>query len=137
MGRKQTRETTMHLVYQLDITRDFSKGSMEVFLDNFGYDLLERQYIIDAYEKIVDNLEEIDKKIESNLQGWDIKRLAKVDLAILRIALYEIIFREDIPIEVSINEAIEMAKKYSNEDAFKFINGVLGGIVRSIENEVK
>ncbi|MFY9214211.1 MAG: transcription antitermination factor NusB, partial [Tissierellaceae bacterium] len=63
-----------------------------------------------------------------------IYRLAKVDLAVLRIAIYEILFRKDIPVEVSINEAIEIVKKYSNHDSFKFINGVLGGFVRSLEN---
>ena len=62
-------------------------------------------------------------------------RLAKVDLSTLRIAIYEILYREDIPIEVSINEAVETVKKFSNEDSFKFVNGVLGSFVRTIEKE--
>ena len=57
-----------------------------------------------------------------------------MDLSVLRIAIYEILYREDIPVEVSINEAIETVKKYSSEDSFKFVNGVLGGFVRSLDN---
>ena len=64
------------------------------------------------------------------MEGWELHRLAKIDLCILRIAIYEIIYREDIPIEVSINEAIEIGKTYSTDESSKFINGVLGGFVR-------
>ena len=62
-------------------------------------------------------------------------RLAKIDLAVLRIAVYEILYRKDIPVEVSINEAIEIVKKYSTEESFRFINGVLGGVVRNIDKK--
>lgn len=85
--------------------------------------------------KITENIEEIDNYIIANLEGWSINRLAKVDLSVLRLAIFEIMYRDDIPMEVSINEAIETVKKYSTDDAFKFINGVLGGFVRSIEKK--
>jgi N utilization substance protein B len=68
--------------------------------------------------------------IESNITGWAKERIAKVDLAILRLALYEIQFRDDIPDSVAINEAIELAKKYSTDESGGFVNGVLGKIIR-------
>ena len=96
---------------------------------------METLYINDSVSTIKEHLEEIDKHIQDNLEGWSIYRLAKVDLAVLRIAIYEILYREDIPVEVSINEAVETVKKYSTEDSFKFVNGVLGSFVRSIEKD--
>ncbi len=135
MGRKQAREGTMKLIYQMEVNDDFSEEALSLFFENFPFDQSEKEYIIDAYNKIKDNIEEIDNLIENTLEGWKINRLAKIDLSILRIALYEILYRNDIPVEVSINEAIETAKKYSSEDSYKFINGVLGSIVRTLDKD--
>lgn len=135
MGRKQAREGAMKLLFQMDSMNDYSKEEMEIFLSNFEFDQSETEYIRKAVEEICDNIEEIDNYIVSHLEGWSIYRLAKVDLAVLRIAIYEIIFRKDIPMEVSINEAIEIVKKYSSDESFKFINGVLGGFVRAFESK--
>lgn len=135
MGRKQAREGTMKLLYQMEVNEDFSEEAKKIYLENFIFDELEKEYILDAISKIINNLESIDSYVESNLEGWNINRVAKVDLAVLRIAIYEILYRKDIPVEVSINEAIETVKKYSTEDSFKFINGVLGGFVRSISDK--
>src|SRR5690606_40889476 len=102
MGRKQAREGTMKLIYQMEINDDYSEEALSLFFENFSFDQSEKEYIVDAYTKIKNNIETIDNHIESTLEGWKINRLAKIDLAILRIALYEILYREDIPIEVSI-----------------------------------
>lgn len=133
MGRKQAREGTMQVLFQMSLNNDYSDKALESYLDNFAFGELETEYIVDAIEKVVKNLEFIDSAIETNIQGWEINRLARVDLSILRIAIYEILYREDIPIQVSINEAIEISKKYSTEDSFRFVNGVLGGFVRSLD----
>ncbi len=135
MGRKQAREGAMKLLFQMELNKDFSDEALNVFLDNFTFDEMETKYIKESIYCIKENLDAIDNYIENNLEGWAIYRLAKVDLAVLRIAIYEILYRKDIPIEVSINEAIEIVKKFSNEDAFKFINGVLGGFVRSLDKD--
>ena len=132
MGRKQAREGAMKVLFQMDSMEDFTEESLEMFLTNFEYDEMETVYIKESVALIKEHLEDIDNHIKSNLEGWSIYRLAKVDLAVLRIAIYEILYRKDIPVEVSINEAIETVKKYSTEESFKFVNGVLGGFVRSI-----
>lgn len=133
MGRKKAREGTMQLLFQMASTEDYEEDNLEIYLNNFEFDEKEELYIKDAIFKIVENLSFIDENIEKHLEGWSIYRLAKVDLSVLRIAVYEILYRDDIPLEVSINEAIEITKKYSKEDSFKFVNGVLGGFVRDLE----
>lgn len=135
MGRKQAREGTMKLLYQMEINEDYSEEALSVYLENFSFDNQEKEYILDAMSSIKENIEIIDQYISENLEGWSINRLAKVDLSVLRIAIYEILYRKDIPLEVAINEAIETVKIYSGEESFKFINGVLGGFVRSLDKK--
>jgi N utilization substance protein B len=130
MGRKKTREALMQLIYQMDLNKNFSKEEVINFLDNFDLNENETDYLKESAYGVIDNLDNINELIEKYTQGWTLDRLPKVDLSILRIAFYEILYRDDIPVEVSINEAIEIAKKYSTPDAFKYINGVLGSFVR-------
>ena len=101
MSRKKARESAMSLIYQMDLNEDFSKESIKTYLENFEHSVAEEEYVKDASNKIMLNIEEIDEYINKNLTGWTIERLAKVDLSVLRVALYEILYREDIPIEVS------------------------------------
>ncbi len=134
MGRKQAREGTMQLLFQMELNEDYSEDAIKIYLENFSFDKLETEYILDAVSSIKVNFEEIDGYIENHLEGWKLDRLAKVDLSVLRIAIYEILYRKDIPMEVSINEAVETVKKYSSEESFKFVNGVLGSFVRNLDN---
>ena len=133
MSRKKARIGQMQLLYQMDLTNKFDIKEVELFLDNnFSFSDDEIEYINVAIPQLIDNIEEIDSVIEKNLEKWSFKRLAKVDRAILRIAVFEMLYREDIPEEVSINEAIEIAKVYGSLESQKFINGILGSIYRSI-----
>jgi N utilization substance protein B len=135
MGRKQAREGAMQLLFQMSSNEDFTKETLETFLENFSYDYGESDYIRTVVEGVMDKREEIDQSIKENLQGWSLERIARVDLATLRLAIFEIQFMEDIPVEVSINEAIEIAKKFSTDDSYKYVNGVLGGFVRSLNKD--
>lgn len=131
MGRKYARESAMKLLYQMEINSDFSEKALEIFFENFKFNEGETSYIKETVTTISNNLETIDEHIQNHIEGWDINRLATIDLSILRIAVYELLYRKDIPIQVSINEAIEIAKKFSTEESSRFINGILGGFVRS------
>lgn len=135
MSRKNAREGAMKLLYQMESNDDFSDEEVSLYLENFPFDEMEEKYIKESINEITKRLETIDSYIKYNLESWSIHRLAKVDLAVLRISIYEILYRKDIPVEVSINEAIEIVKKYSNNDSFKFINGVLGGFVKQINQD--
>ena len=82
-------------------------------------------YIINKFKNIVAKLEEIDTAISEVSKGWKVSRMAKVDLALIRLAVYEMKFEEDVPVKVAINEAIEIAKQYGSDDSPAFVNGVL------------
>lgn len=135
MGRKVARESTMKLLFQMDVNKDFSQSEIDRFLEHGEYSDDEQEYIRGAAEFVIGNIENIDNKIVEYAQGWKLNRFAKVDLAILRIAVYEVLDREDIPKEVSINEALEISKKYSTAESGKFINGILGSFVRALEKK--
>lgn len=132
--RKRTlsRELALQVLYQIDITSD----AYETSLNNFWLEYEEKAKIeeeiknfsSDLVKGVISNLEAIDKKIMRYAVNWELKRMAVVDRNILRLSCYELMFREDVPAKVSINEAIELAKKYSGVEAGKFINGILDKI---------
>lgn len=82
--------------------------------------------------KIEENTEAIDEVVEKNLKGWSIQRLPKVSLAVLRLAIGEMMFVDDVPAGVSVNEAVELIKKYGTTDDASFVNGVLGSVAKSL-----
>ena len=133
MGRIKAREGLMQLLFQIESNNEYAPDTKDIFFEVFEYSPSETKYIVDSLDTIIDNISIIDEYIEKNLTGWSINRIAKIDLSVLRIAIYEILFRKDIPAEVTINEAIEIVKKYSKEDSSKFVNGVLGSVLRSLE----
>ncbi len=130
MGRKEARIGLMQSLYAMDINQE-NVVEPEIIFEQHDLSEKDHQYIFKGIKVITNNMEEIDKIILNSLKGWSLNRLAKIDLAIMRIAVYEMKFRSDIPNEVAINEAVEIAKKFSTEDSYKFINGVLGNIVRT------
>ncbi|MCL2704922.1 MAG: transcription antitermination factor NusB [Spirochaetaceae bacterium] len=83
----------------------------------------------------IDNINEIDKKIKQHISNWDFKRIAKVDLAILRLSTYSLIFQKDIAANIVIDEAIDISKEYSSEESYRFINGVLDSIHKKINEK--
>ena len=131
MSRKRARIGAMQALFAMDINNDFSTDKLEVFMENNDFQGDEADYINRVVPDILDKLESVDETIEKNLKGWTMARLAKVDRQILRIAVYEFLYKDDIPKEVSINEAVEIARLYSSDEAPKFINGILGTIYRS------
>lgn len=128
MGRRASREAAMKLLYQLEFQKDDKKEQIELALEDESFTQKDKQYIEDIIEGVHSNVDLIDSIIENKATGWKIGRLSKIDLSILRIGIYEILKRNDIPYSVSVNEAVELAKKYSNEDAGAFVNGLLAKV---------
>jgi len=126
MRRRKAREYALQLLFQLDFT---GKSYTFQARDDFWSDKNEsgdvREFTEGLVKGTVDHIEEIDKVIEKVTENWAMKRMAAVDRNILRFAAYEIFFRKDIPSAVTINEALEIAKKYSSSEAASFLNGVL------------
>lgn len=136
MNRKQQREAVFHLLFESDFRRDETPEEIfAVWCEENGEP--ESGYIKDAYFGVHRNMDQIDATIERHSNGWRIGRLARVSRAIIRLCTYEMIFDSDVPNAVAINEAIELSKKYDDDKARSFINGVLGGIKTELEANAK
>ncbi|NLY43182.1 MAG: transcription antitermination factor NusB [Clostridiaceae bacterium] len=133
MGRRAAREKAFKLLYQIDIRKGDKDEIVDSFLGENDISPHDKEYVRDVVLGTMSNIEDIDNWIDNNLVGWKRNRISKVNLAILRLAIYEMLKREDIPVSVSINEAIELAKTYDGAEAGAFVNGVLGSISKKLE----
>lgn len=135
MSRKEAREFVMKYMYQMDINQEYSLDDLELLLEEEKVDLDDREFIEKSLNLLISNVDNLDTVIEHFLKGWTTNRIPRIDLAILRVAVNEINNLDDIPVGVSINEAVDMAKRYSTEESYRFINGVLGSYYRSLEDK--
>ena len=129
LTRKQAREQAFILIFEKCFRDETVDEILETAVEFREFETDE--YTVNTFKGVYENLETIDAKISANSQKWDIARISRVSLAILRLALYEILFIDEIPESVSANEAVELAKKYAAESDASFINGVLGAVIRS------
>ncbi len=134
MNRREAREEAFKLVFQITAQRDCYPEVVDRFAEENAAlkktDKKQFKYIVSAANSVFEKVEELDGIIAENLsKDWKVERLSKVSLAILRLAVYEIRYVEDIPNTVSVNEAVELAKVYDTDDAPAFINGVLAGVL--------
>lgn len=131
MDRRKARETVMELLFEREFNKDQSpeeglrlaEGSREFETD---------KYVERVYFGVLDHLEEVDALITARAIGWKTKRMTKVSLSVLRLATYEMKYCEDIPFTVSINEAVELTKKFDDDKAPAFVNGILNGIAEDL-----
>jgi len=127
MTRRELRENTFALLFRAEFhDSEEMKEQLELFEEEFQtLAEADRSYIQDKLSDILSKLEELDALINEVSSGWKTSRMGKVDLTLIRLAVYEIKFEEDIPLKVSINEAVELAKAYGTDDSGSFVNGVL------------
>jgi transcription antitermination protein NusB len=131
------------LAFQTLFSKDFNNNSIDELikfnwmddskLENFDNETLNFAKLL--VTGTIENLEEIDLSIKKHLKSWKFNRIVKVELAILRLSVYSLLYQKDIPSTVTINEAVDIAKDYGSDDAFRFINGILDGINKSKKNE--
>ena len=127
MKRTEQREHIFKLIFGADFNEESEQGTQtELYLEQIE-DATEKdmQYISQKAQKIIEKIDEIDTLINEHTTGWKTGRMNKVDLTILRLAVYEMKWDEDVPTGVAINEAVNLAKKYSSEDGASVVNGVL------------
>jgi N utilization substance protein B len=145
-NRRAARELLMRLIYQMSVTGDWSEEEEAAFLAENAAD--DRRDFVPAakvdkayFDKIIkivrDNRDAVDRAVANASDNWKIGRIAKVDLAIIRLAAAEILYADDIPAAVSINEAVDLAKRYGSDKSYEFVNGVLGRIVRNLPAEAE
>lgn len=138
MSRKTAREHAFRLLFSTQFQNESVDTMLERYLEaNPGVEPEEKDlnFIRTEVAGTLQHQQEINEEIEGALQDWKLSRLSHVDLAILQITVYEMRYEEEIPVSVSINEAVELAKKYSSDAAPAFINGVLGTIAGRPEDE--
>ncbi len=136
MNRKKSREVAMKIVFEGSInSRPFEEivEDAHFFNEDLDTNKLDMEYIKKIVTGVNDNYEEINAIIEENSENWKVNRISKTNLAILRVAIYEILFSEDVPAKVAINEAIELSKSYSDEKSIAFVNAILDKAYKSRE----
>lgn len=131
MKRTETREQAFRLIYSTEIQKNMDEEQKEIFIKESEIDSKDEvEYINTIFNGVKDNKEEIENYISENLkEKWTLDRIKKIDLAILKIAIYEIIYSK-LPYKVVINEAVELAKKYGDDSSKAFINGILASVVK-------
>jgi len=127
MNRTKAREFAFILLFEYKFQPDEIETILQDFIAEYN-PAQQEEYIRRVVQGVVSNLGEIDKKIDEVSTEWKVERISCVSLAVLRLATYEIVFCEDIPSVVAVNEAVSLAKKYDGEEAAPFVNGILGKI---------
>ena len=133
--RTELRVATFLILFLMDF---YPKEEMEEQVKDFfegedGFTEAERQYIGDKVISITEKLDEIDQVLDEYSIGWKVKRMSKVDLTILRLAYYEIKYDDKVPVSTAINEAVELAKNYGEENSASFVNGILAKAAKNNE----
>ena len=134
MKRSAAREEAFKLLYSLEIQKENLVEQLQMYFEN--EEITEREtidYISSVVKGIENNLSNIENKISDNLKkDWKIERISKINLVLLKLAIYEILYTE-VPYKVAINEAIEIAKKYGDDNSPNFVNGILASVVKESE----
>ena len=149
MSRKKAREIALHLVFEMGF-REFEAEEIltdrldESIMASIGGDIAlyagklsegQVSYIMQVVKGVASHLEELDAQIAANSKGWNLNRISRMTRAILRLALYEMKYVDDVPVGAAINEAVELAKTYESDESGAFINGILGTIGREMAGE--
>lgn len=132
MNRRKSREIATQLIFEMSINKEGYMEIIENFRENTedNIDEVDFGYVARVLRGIEENSEIINETISKYLVKWKLERLPKMNTAILKMATYEILFEEEIPSKVTVNEAIELAKKYGDDNAPSFINGVLNNLMK-------
>ena len=135
MKRSAAREEAFKLLYSLEIQKENLNEQLEMYFESEEITEQEiKDYISNTVKGIENNISEIEKRISENLKKeWKIDRISKINLVLLKLAIFEILYTET-PYKVAINEAIEIAKKYGDDNSPNFVNGILASIVKESEN---
>lgn len=149
MTRSNAREIVAHLIFEMNFTDDAAEQLVDAAMEPVYYDSLGKEteiyaerpnekqmaYIRQTVRGIQEKTEELDGYIAKYSVGWSVSRISKVARAILHVAMYEALYVEDVPVSSAINEAVELTRKYEDEDVVSFVNGILGSFAREMEQQ--
>lgn len=130
MNKSEIREEIFKLIYSLEVQKNESNEQIDVFLEDSEMSEKVKDDVKETVSKIIELSSDIENEIAKNLKSeWTIERISKINMSILKIAIYEIVYKK-LPYKISINEAVELAKKYGEDTSASFINGVLASVVK-------
>ena len=131
MNKSEIREEIFKLIYSLEVQKNESNEQIDVFLEDSEMSEKVKDDVKETVSKIIELSSDIENEIAKNLKSeWTIERISKINMSILKIAIYEIVYKK-LPYKISINEAVELAKKYGEDTSASFINGVLASVVKA------
>ena len=128
MGRREVREQVFKLLFRVEFNPREEMPQQEAFFFEDEENKMAQEgcaEVTQKFNRILEKLDDIDRELNGKVQGWNTERMGKVDLTVLRLAVYEIMYDEEIPTGVAINEAVELAKKFGQDSSPSFVNGVL------------
>ena len=130
MNKSVLREETFKLIYSLEVQKTNSEDQIEIYMENAEMSEKDKQLVEETVKKIIELESKIKQEISKNLKSdWSIERISKINISILEIAIYEILY-VNTPYKVAINEAVELAKKYGEDQSPSFVNGILASVVK-------
>ncbi|MEW6545644.1 MAG: transcription antitermination factor NusB [Bacillota bacterium] len=132
MARRKAREVALKVLFQMDLGRHTLEGAWPLAVEGEALPEGSAAFARELAAGAASHLEEIDRLLSECSEGWKVSRMAGVDRNILRLAVYELLYRHDIPASATINEAVELAKVYGTEESPRFVNGVLGELARRL-----
>ncbi|HWO54805.1 transcription antitermination factor NusB [Paenibacillus sp. FSL M7-1455] len=143
MKRRLAREIVVQSLYQMEMNEVGSEEAVNMLLDEAAEEndtervitneIELKNYVLTLVNGVWSQKQAIDGLLENYLKGWQISRLSRVDRQILRLAAYELLYSSDVPAKVAVNEAIELSKHFGTEESGKFVNGVLGNMIREVD----
>jgi N utilization substance protein B len=134
-SRRAARELAINVLYQIDVAHIPPQEALETAIENIVLDGASADFARVLVDGVLEHMTKIDEVLKRLAVGWELQRQPAVDRNILRMAIFEILYLDDIPASVSINEAVDLAKKYSTAESGRFVNGVLGALVRELNIE--
>jgi transcription antitermination protein NusB len=135
INRRKIREKVMQVLYAYELSDDPIEKVKNTLLEDIREDRESYKFGSDLISNVLENQESLDERIKKQADNWESERIALIDKILLRMSIAEFLYFPDIPPKVSINEAIEIAKKFSTENSGKFVNGILDGILLSLKEE--
>jgi N utilization substance protein B len=136
-NRRRSRQLAMQVLFQMDISGDDSTDAVELFCGHFEVPKRAKPFFLELVEGVRACRDEIDRLIVQSSENWKISRMSGMDRNIMRVAVYELLYCDDIPAKVSINEAIDIGKKFGTEQSPAFINGILDNISMALNKREK
>lgn len=130
MSRRLARQVAFQTLFQIDLAKGEVENVLEQRLGDVSLSLENQEYVKRAVRGVVEQISALDTQIGAVSLDWEVHRLGFIERNILRLAIYEIVFIDEIPTGVSVNEAIELAKEFGDDESPRFINGLLGTVVR-------